>query len=360
MLLRAGLWYAVPFAASLGITQLFGSIRIAYFAVAVIPAVLGTRWLRSSFQTPRRGFSLLRPALALAAFAPAAICLHSSFIAPYRMQTERVTCGISGLSRTAPLKVVILADIQTDRVTDYERGAIDSAMAEQPDLILIPGDLLQCSRQRRPAVAPQFTELLARLRAPLGVFAVLGDVDAPEGTRQLLQGTSARLLVNEVVTIAHAGRKIAIGGVELRCWSDAARATIRELQHTSADVRLLMAHRPDAVFEIAARPADRPSAPPDPHPGQTPLPDGRGFDFDAKIDLVVAGHTHGGQFVIPGFGPPLTLSRVPRAVAAGGLHVVSGAQIYVSRGIGHERGLAPPLRFNCPPELTVLTLTAAQ
>jgi predicted MPP superfamily phosphohydrolase len=60
--------------------------------------------------------------------------------------------------------------------------------------------------------------------------------------------------------------------------------------------------------------------------------------------------------VIPGFGPPLTLSGVPRAVAAGGLHTVAGQRIYVSRGIGMERGSAPPVRLFCRPELTVLTL----
>jgi predicted MPP superfamily phosphohydrolase len=98
----------------------------------------------------------------------------------------------------------------------------------------------------------------------------------------------------------------------------------------SGDVRILLGHRPDAVLDLRER---------------------------TRVDLVVAGHTHGGQVVVPGFGPPITKSGVPRDVAAGGLHELSGRRVYVSRGIGVEHGShAPHLRINCPPELTLLRL----
>jgi predicted MPP superfamily phosphohydrolase len=75
--------------------------------------------------------------------------------------------------------------------------------------------------------------------------------------------------------------------------------------------------------------------------------------------LCVAGHTHGGQVNIPGFGPPITLSRVPRWLAAGGLHQRKGAWLLVSRGVGMERSNAPRIRFNCRPQLVVVTLVPA-
>ena len=68
--------------------------------------------------------------------------------------------------------------------------------------------------------------------------------------------------------------------------------------------------------------------------------------------------SNGGQVVVPAYGPPITLSRVPRDVAAGGLHDLGGRRIYVSRGIGMERIQAPRLRLFCPPEISVLTLTS--
>jgi predicted MPP superfamily phosphohydrolase len=113
--------------------------------------------------------------------------------------------------------------------------------------------------------------------------------------------------------------------------SAAANAAARELEALAGqdDVRILLAHYPDA-YRLLPSPA--------------------------RTDLVIAGHTHGGQVQVPWFGPPITLSGVPRAVAAGGLHELDGRRIYVSRGLGVERGWAPRVRFNCPPEITLLEL----
>jgi predicted MPP superfamily phosphohydrolase len=74
-----------------------------------------------------------------------------------------------------------------------------------------------------------------------------------------------------------------------------------------------------------------------------------------SVDLVLAGHTHGGQFVLPFFGPPVTASRLPR-LFAGGLHDFRGTPLHVSRGVGMERGFSPPVRFLCPPEICVVDL----
>ena len=84
------------------------------------------------------------------------------------------------------------------------------------------------------------------------------------------------------------------------------------------DLRLLLAHYPDTLLELAR---------------------------DSRVDLLVAGHTHGGQVQLPGLGPPITLSGVPRHMAAGGLSELDGRRVYISRGVGCERGWAPRLRL---------------
>jgi predicted MPP superfamily phosphohydrolase len=95
----------------------------------------------------------------------------------------------------------------------------------------------------------------------------------------------------------------------------------------SADHRIVISHSPDFV---AAMPFD--------------------------VELVLAGHTHGGQVVIPFFGPPKTAIRLPRRYA-GGLNDYGGTPLHVSRGIGMERGFEIPVRFLCPPEVCILDLT---
>jgi len=88
------------------------------------------------------------------------------------------------------------------------------------------------------------------------------------------------------------------------------------------------------------------------------------FDFMRLLgrvdaDLMVAGHTHGGQVQLPLIGPLITLSAVPRAWASGVTELEPGRTLVVSRGVGMERGNAPRLRFLCRPEVVIVNVAAA-
>ncbi len=315
------------FAATLDI---FAFVRIAYSQIAIVPAMLGLYLLIQRFK--RTSPDAVRPAIvwSLALVAVAPICAYASFVAPYQLKTERTDIDLPRLAaESTPIKVAVIADLQTARITDYERRAIDLALAEKPDLILLPGDFFQCSWRQWKAGETDFRAQMNRLSCTFGTFGVLGDVDDLEDMKQLLAGTPVRLLHNEIGVVEVRGRRFAIGGVELQPGTRASNATIDRLAMIDCDARILLAHRPDVAFHVA-KPGD--------------------------IDLLIAGHTHGGQVVIPGFGPPVTFSDVPRHAAAGGLHVVNHTPLYVSRGVGCERGSAPPMRLFCPPELSILSL----
>jgi predicted MPP superfamily phosphohydrolase len=122
-----------------------------------------------------------------------------------------------------------------------------------------------------------------------------------------------------------------VAGIELDYRSRNARRTLAQLEHApgEGDIRIALAHRPDAVRRLS------------PH---------------TRVDLTVAGHTHGGQVQLPVVGPLTIASRVPREVGAGGLHELDGRSIYVSRGVGAERAQAPRLRLGAVPEVSLITL----
>ncbi|MEM7181254.1 MAG: hypothetical protein AAF518_10100 [Spirochaetota bacterium] len=86
------------------------------------------------------------------------------------------------------------------------------------------------------------------------------------------------------------------------------------------------------------------------------LPDAMYPLRNLSADLLLAGHTHGGQVTIPGFGPIMTLSKIPRSIAAGGHHRKGELEIFVSRGLGMEGHIAPRIRFFCCPQLFLITL----
>ena len=280
---------------------------------------------------PWRATRAARATAAVGALVLGGVGIHSTLLEPEQLVTERQTVRLApARAGRAALRVGVLADLQCDRITDHERRAVAELMAERPDLILLPGDLAQASGEQLQALVPELRALLADLQAPLGVFAVLGDTDEPALTAELLQGTGVRLLVDESVELVHDDRRVTLGGVSRHVTSPEGRRLLERLAAPGGDdLRLLLAHKPDWSLQ---------------------LPPG------GRIDLVVAGHTHGGQVQLPFVGPLITLSRIPRRMGGGGLFGLGGSPLYVSRGVGCERGDAPRLRFNCPPEISLLTL----
>lgn len=269
-------------------------------------------------------------ALVAVALAGVPLILYGTFVEPHRLIVEELEVEL-GTPGHAPLKVALLADLQAREVTARERDVIARTLAAAPDLILISGDWQHAdSHAAYLRELPAFRELLAELEAPLGVYFVKGNTDPREHLTALTAGTGVQVLDDELTLLDHDGRRIALGGLDLVSYRQpAGRALVQALERTEADLRLLLAHKPDAVFAMRE---------------------------ESPIDLLFAGHTHGGQVVVPFFGPPITLSAVPRRIARGGLHELDGRRVYVSRGIGLERGPAPPVRFLAPPELTLLTI----
>lgn len=306
--------------------DLFGVIHALYLAATISVPVVG---LALTMAVLARRTARSTAVLALVALLPAPLGFYATHVAPFRLTVDRAALAIpADRGGHDQIRIGVLADIQTARVGAHERAAVDRLLALEPDVILITGDFYQGPESRRVAEEAELADLLARLHAPGGVFAVRGDVDFESGPLGELAGTGIQLLDDEVVRVRAGDRNLLIGGTKLDWRSGAAREVYDELAAADREaVVILMAHRPDVVLDLPA---------------------------DARVDLAVAGHTHGGQVTLPFVGPLMTMSEVPRAVAAGGLHEIEGNAVYVSSGVGMERNQAPQLRFRAPPSIGLI------
>jgi predicted MPP superfamily phosphohydrolase len=219
------------------------------------------------------------------------------------------------------LRIGLVSDIHCGEFMSGERVAAAAGllMREQPDLIAIAGD--HVTWKDRTSV-PVCAEGLSALAAPLGVFAVAGNHD-PEAAlaRRFHAAGRIRVLLDEHALVRARGETIVVGGV--RYWTRRTTDLRRVFQGTSG-FRILLAHDPRRLTQAA----------------------------ELRLPLVLSGHTHGGQVVLPLVGSPAAW-RFPVVAGAGR---TADTTVYVTRGLGT---VVMPVRFNCPPEITILTLAQA-
>jgi hypothetical protein len=251
-------------------------------------------------------------------------------VEPYRLEVVRHPVHSARLAgRTEPLRVAVLADLQTDRIGPFEERVFAALAAEQPDLLLVTGDLLQTGSRPRAEVLLErrrLNGLFARLDPPprLGMWFVKGDCDA---RGDVFPGSGLRYLEDQVAVLEEEG--VQLVGLSLGASRRAVPEALAERIRAFEGLSLVFAHAPDFALEL---------------------------DELGVPVLALAGHTHGGQVQLPWYGPPLVLSEIPRKMGAGGLFPLGESWLCISRGIGMERNHAPRIRFLCRPELTVLEL----
>jgi predicted MPP superfamily phosphohydrolase len=256
--------------------------------------------------------------LVLAALV-AGVGIDAFFIEPYQLEVTRFTMHSAKVTR--PLKIVIIADLQTDVIGEYERSALKRAMEEKPDLVLFAGDYIQeYEDKRRRELIAELHQLVKDMGARWAV-AVEGNCDYDDWP-YIFEGTD--------VSWTQQTRSIKQGEAQVTALSMENSFNTRLAVPPADRFHIAMGHSPD--FALG----------------------------DVKADLLVAGHTHGGQVRLPGIGPLITLSRVPRSWAAGATRLDRGPLLVVSRGVGMERGAAPRLRFLCRPELVIVDVVPAK
>jgi uncharacterized protein len=270
------------------------------------------------------------------------------------LKIDRLKVEMIGLPTALDgIKIVQLSDLHFDGLRLSEQlleEAIDASNQAQPDLVALTGDYVTDD----PTPIHDLALRLRRLESRLGSYAVLGNHDIyPAGSKETitsaLQLSGIEVLWNQIAYPFGAALPI-VGLADF--WSREFDPVRVMAQLEAAVPRIVLSHNPDSAVKLQAW----------------------------RVDLQLSGHTHGGQFVIPGLGPVPTWYQtvrqyVPRALHrwfpymreecyrvvrhwewAQGLHQIGENYLYVNRGLGTY----PPGRLFCPPEVTVITLAAAQ
>jgi uncharacterized protein len=243
---------------------------------------------------------------------------HGYFYERYQIELTRATLPVSGLPEAlAGLRIGLLTDLHRSDTVSHEMidRAVRLVMAEAPDVIILGGDYVTWGDRR--FVVP-VADALAPLSAPHGVFAVLGNHDDDRDMPAALTSKGFAVLRDARTRLVVNGESLELAG--LRYWTRRVTDIAHVLRGASPTV-ILLAHTPMRLAEAAA----------------------------LGVPLVLSGHTHGGQIVLPGIG----------AIAAREFPVVAGigkresTTIFVSRGVGT---VYVPVRLNCDPEVALLTL----
>ena len=268
-----------------------------------------------------------RKFLGLMALAPAALAVDAVGFAPRDLEAELREVWVPGLPpEHEGLRVGVLSDFHAGHVSlDLARAAVDMMNGLAPDLVCLPGDLVHGD----PAVAAPLAAILGEMRPPLGVLASPGNHDH---WSRALPRLRSELAARRIPLLVNASHPLAPGlwaaGLD-DPWSGRPRPDAALAGIPAAACVLVLCHAPDYADHLAGRPG--------------------------RMPLQLSGHSHGGQVVVPGIGP-VKLPPLGRKYHTG-LYRVAGTdrQVYTTRGVGHTL----PVRLNCPPEVTVLTLRPA-
>ncbi len=224
------------------------------------------------------------------------------------------------------MRILFLTDLHLDGLPGLTEVIIDRVKEMDVDICLIGGDVRM---DVYGPVAPSLRllrRLLVNIRARHGIYGVLGNHDCIELVPDF-EEAGMLMLVNDAQSIVRNNETIWIIGIDDPNYYKVHNLEMAFRKVPDGAFTILIAHSPEAYDE---------AVPYQPH-------------------LYLCGHTHGGQIRLPGRGPIYTNSRAPRFTAAGRWHY-KGIEGYTSRGVGAS---GVPLRFNCPGEISLITLRVA-
>jgi len=233
-----------------------------------------------------------------------------------------------------PFRILHVSDLHASRAVSlgFLRRALSVGLEQKPDLICVTGDFITWRYKQYP----EYAKVLQTLSDAAPTFACLGNhdggvwaeskmrigTDSTEQVEQLLNDANIRLLHNEHLTQTINGTEWSLVGLG-DLWNGECDPKKAFANLPSARPRLVLSHNPDS----------------------------KDLMMDRPWDVMLCGHTHGGQIYLPGLGAPLAPVKNKKFVR--GLHQLDGRWLHVTKGVGNLHGV----RLNCRPEVSLLDIS---
>jgi len=254
-----------------------------------------------------------------------------SYFDTYQIRHNSTEISLQGLpAELEGVRISLLADIQIDRTTgsrkvNQVKDILDTA---SPDLLFFAGDLVTSGR----GFVPLASEAICSMSERAERIAVMGDHDhwaARDTIPEIMRGCGWRFLENQHYLLNMKGRVILVTGITHVYSNRLGTPDLNELlRHApDADLKILVAHQPAEPLVHAAA--------------------------NHGYDLILAGHTHGGQIVLHPLGFPFTPSQIETEYYSGA-HLAGTARVIVTNGIGLTLA---PIRYHAPAEVTSIVLS---
>jgi hypothetical protein len=292
--------------------------------------------IRSFFYPQKSNTKLIRILILISLFITFNIIFYGSFIEPQVIQTKRTNISFSKTSETENIKIVFLSDLHLGpyKQADFVEKIMQKVDAENPDLILFGGDYIYGFEENSHHLKP-FIRWSEKYKDKM--FAVTGNHEFNESKfndpkfkdktkiiREIFQKANIKILDNAHKQVTINGQRFYIAGIA-DLWTGQADADKAILDIDYSLPKILLSHNPDILLEKASE----------------------------NFDLILSGHTHGGQIRLPLIGSvPNIPDKLGRAYDKGLFKTKTG-YLYISAGLG-ETG--PRARLFNPPELTIINL----